>query len=119
MHVEPSNSKREGNNGKATVSNSDQEGPKTPDPKTLRRLAQNREAARKSRLRKKAYIQQLESSRIRLSQIEQELQRSRAQGVLFGGCASGGLLGEQGLPTSMGGLSSGTTYDHIYIDDFK
>ncbi|XP_020109112.1 transcription factor HBP-1b(c38)-like isoform X2 [Ananas comosus] len=98
--------KREGNNGKATVSNSDQEGPKTPDPKTLRRLAQNREAARKSRLRKKAYIQQLESSRIRLSQIEQELQRSRAQGVLFGGGASGGLLGEQGLPTSMGGLSS-------------
>eukprot|EP00250_Pteridium_aquilinum_P034044 c692_g1_i1 orf=25-708(+) len=32
---------------------------KTSDPKTLRRLAQNREAARKSRLRKKAYVQQL------------------------------------------------------------
>ncbi|CAA7407233.1 unnamed protein product [Spirodela intermedia] len=44
---------------------------------TLRRLAQNREAARKSRLRKKAYIQQLESSRIKLTQLEQELQRAR------------------------------------------
>ncbi|CAN1853760.1 bZIP transcription factor TGA10 [Linum perenne] len=46
---------------------------------TLRRLAQNREAARKSRLRKKAYVQQLESSRIKLTQLEQELQRARAQ----------------------------------------
>ncbi|KAJ3707396.1 hypothetical protein LUZ61_011101 [Rhynchospora tenuis] len=51
------------------------------DPKTLRRLAQNREAARKSRLRKKAYIQQLESSRIKLAQLEQELQKFRAQGT--------------------------------------
>jgi transcription factor TGA len=49
------------------------------DAKTLRRLAQNREAARKSRLRKKAYVQQLESSRIKLSQLEQELQRARSQ----------------------------------------
>ncbi|KAK3041514.1 hypothetical protein RJ639_000133 [Escallonia herrerae] len=49
------------------------------DAKTLRRLAQNREAARKSRLRKKAYVQQLESSRIRLSQLEQDLQRARSQ----------------------------------------
>uniref|UniRef100_A0A0E0L341 DOG1 domain-containing protein n=1 Tax=Oryza punctata TaxID=4537 RepID=A0A0E0L341_ORYPU len=46
---------------------------------TERRLAQNREAARKSRLRKKAYVQQLETSRIRLQQIEQELQRARSQ----------------------------------------
>ncbi|KAK8289045.1 hypothetical protein V6Z11_D07G162000 [Gossypium hirsutum] len=37
------------------------------DAKTLRRLAQNREAAKKSRLRKKAYVQQLESSRIKLT----------------------------------------------------
>lgn len=78
---------REKNNRKGPTSGSDQEGPKTPDPKvyyvttlhfsppylsctvtlfffvtnnviiinaqTLRRLAQNREAARKSRLRKK------------------------------------------------------------------
>ncbi|PNY05953.1 TGACG-sequence-specific DNA-binding protein TGA-2.1-like, partial [Trifolium pratense] len=49
------------------------------DQKTLRRLAQNREAARKSRLRKKAYVQQLESSRLKLTQLEQELQRARQQ----------------------------------------
>ncbi|KAF7818972.1 bZIP transcription factor TGA10 isoform X1 [Senna tora] len=64
---------------KGPTSSSEQEGPKTPDPKTLRRLAQNREAARKSRLRKKAYVQQLETSRMRLNQLEQELQRARAQ----------------------------------------
>ncbi|GBG72000.1 hypothetical protein CBR_g10936 [Chara braunii] len=52
--------------------------------KALRRLAQNREAARKSRLRKKAYVQQLESSRIRLQQLEAELQRARQQGVFPG-----------------------------------
>ncbi|XP_072954037.1 transcription factor TGA2.2-like isoform X3 [Typha angustifolia] len=49
------------------------------DQKTLRRLAQNREAARKSRLRKKAYVQQLESSTLKLNQLEQELQRARQQ----------------------------------------
>ncbi|KAM3401037.1 hypothetical protein ACQJBY_005693 [Aegilops geniculata] len=52
-------------------------------PKTLRRLAQNREAARRSRLRKKAYVQQLESSGPRLAQLEQELQRARQQGFLI------------------------------------
>lgn len=51
--------------------------------KTLRRLAQNREAARKSRLRKKAYVQQLESSRMKLTQLEQELQRARQQGIFI------------------------------------
>lgn len=72
------------------------------DPKTLRRLAQNREAARKSRLRKKAYIQQLESSRIRLAQIEQELHSARAQGVFFPGS---GLLTEQGVTgKGLGGI---------------
>ncbi|KAG9136336.1 hypothetical protein Leryth_003908 [Lithospermum erythrorhizon] len=49
---------------------------KTTDQKTVRRLAQNREAARKSRLRKK----QLEKSRMKLTQLEQELQRARQQG---------------------------------------
>ncbi|CAL5098261.1 unnamed protein product [Urochloa decumbens] len=58
---------------------------KTLDPKTMRRLAQNREAARKSRLRKKAYIQQLESSKVKLAQMEQELQRARSQGLFLGG----------------------------------
>nr|KYP69115.1 TGACG-sequence-specific DNA-binding protein TGA-2.1 [Cajanus cajan] len=54
---------------------------KAEDQKTIRRLAQNREAARKSRLRKKAYVQQLENSRVRLAQLEQELQRARQQVV--------------------------------------
>lgn len=61
---------------------------KTGDQKTLRRLAQNREAARKSRLRKKAYVQQLESSRLKLAQLEQELQRARQQGIFIAtGCS--------------------------------
>ncbi|KAJ0965084.1 hypothetical protein J5N97_026222 [Dioscorea zingiberensis] len=68
---------------------------------TLRRLAQNREAARKSRLRKKAYVQQLECSRIKLAQLEQELQRARAQGLVFGG---EGIIGDQG--GNIGALSS-------------
>nr|VDD56545.1 unnamed protein product [Brassica oleracea] len=49
--------------------------------KMKRRLAQNREAARKSRLRKKAHVQQLEESRLKLSQLEQELVRARQQGL--------------------------------------
>ncbi|KAI8540757.1 hypothetical protein RHMOL_Rhmol08G0010000 [Rhododendron molle] len=56
--------------------------------KALRRLAQNREAARKSRLRKKAHVQQLEASRLKLIQLEQELERARHQGLYLGG---GGL----------------------------
>ncbi|KVH94715.1 hypothetical protein Ccrd_003218 [Cynara cardunculus var. scolymus] len=96
--------KREGNK-KGPTTSSDQGRPKTPDPKTLRRLAQNREAARKSRLRKKAYVQQLESSRIKLTQLEQELQRARAQGVYLGG--GGGVLGaDQGVPLGMNNISS-------------
>ncbi|KAL6186612.1 hypothetical protein ACLB2K_042732 [Fragaria x ananassa] len=63
---------------------------RTGDQKALRRLAQNREAARKSRLRKKAYVQQLENSRLKLSQLEQELQRARQQGMFVG------LSGDQG-----------------------
>ncbi|XP_077226498.1 transcription factor TGA2.2-like isoform X1 [Tasmannia lanceolata] len=62
---------------------SDRSKDKTGDQKTLRRLAQNREAARKSRLRKKAYVQQLESSRLKLTQLEQELQRARQQGIFI------------------------------------
>ncbi|XP_039118099.1 LOW QUALITY PROTEIN: transcription factor TGAL1-like [Dioscorea cayenensis subsp. rotundata] len=53
------------------------------DQKVLHRLAQNREAARKSRLRKKAYVQQLESSRLKLTQLEQELHRARQQGIFI------------------------------------
>ncbi|KAF3331117.1 transcription factor HBP-1b(c38)-like protein [Carex littledalei] len=88
-------------NNKRGLSTSD--GPRTTDAKTLRRLAQNREAARKSRLRKKAYIQQLESSRIKLAQLEQELQRVRNQGMCFGG---GALVNEQGIPVGLDNMSS-------------
>ncbi|KAI3788434.1 hypothetical protein L2E82_01202 [Cichorium intybus] len=62
---------------------SDKHKEKFPEQKTLRRLAQNREAARKSRLRKKAYVQQLENSRLKLTQLEQEVQRARKQGVVI------------------------------------
>ncbi|WVZ03465.1 hypothetical protein V8G54_024271 [Vigna mungo] len=62
------------------------------DAKTLRRLAQNREAARKSRLRKKAYVQQLESSRLKLTHLEQDLQRARSQGVFMGCSGAGGSI---------------------------
>ncbi|KAM0855227.1 hypothetical protein ACQ4PT_049931 [Festuca glaucescens] len=89
--------KREGggSGGAGTPSTSEHEGPRTPDTKTLRRLAQNREAARKSRLRKKAYIQNLETSRVRLSQMEQEMQRCSNQGAILGGGAGiGGLSPE-------------------------
>ncbi|KAL5216389.1 hypothetical protein ABZP36_007790 [Zizania latifolia] len=71
--------------------NVDQEATKSPD-KVLRRLAQNREAARKSRLRKKAYIQQLETSRLKLAQLEQELHRARQQNVY-----ANGSIGEPNL----------------------
>jgi transcription factor TGA len=54
-------------------------------------------------LRKKAYIQQLESSRIKLAQLEQELQRVRNQGMCFGG---GALVNEQGIPVGLDGMSS-------------
>ncbi|CAN0876415.1 Transcription factor HBP-1b(c1) (Fragment) [Linum grandiflorum] len=70
-----------GQHGSVVVVDSiDQSNCKVDDQKqTIRRLAQNREAARKSRLRKKAYVQQLENSRLKLTQLEQELQRARQQ----------------------------------------
>lgn len=70
-------------NTKGASDSSDRSKEKNTDQKTLRRLAQNREAARKSRLRKKAYVQQLENSRLKLTQLEQELQRARQQGVFI------------------------------------
>ncbi|KAL1343046.1 transcription factor TGA2.3 [Arachis duranensis] len=81
---------RAGNGELVVVDSSDQTKLKHEDQKTLRRLAQNREAARKSRLRKKAYVQQLENSRVRLAQLEQELQRARQQGVF----AATGTVGD-------------------------
>ncbi|XVF15106.1 hypothetical protein REPUB_Repub09cG0120700 [Reevesia pubescens] len=77
----------------------EQEATKTID-KIQRRLAQNREAARKSRLRKKAYVQQLENSRLKLIQLEQELERARQQGLYMGGGLEGGHLGFSGAVNS-------------------
>jgi transcription factor TGA len=60
FHQPPQGSKsikKEGN--RKGLASSDHDIPKSSDPKTLRRLAQNREAARKSRLRKKVSIQYL------------------------------------------------------------
>ncbi|MED6207700.1 hypothetical protein PIB30_038086 [Stylosanthes scabra] len=71
------------------------------DAKTLRRLAQNREAARKSRLRKKAYVQQLESSRLKLTQLEQDLQRARSQGMVLGCGGAGTNISSGGLQFDM------------------
>ncbi|KAI4307340.1 hypothetical protein L6164_030540 [Bauhinia variegata] len=64
--------------------------------KVLRRLAQNREAARKSRLRKKAYVQQLETSRLKLMQLELELENARKQGVYVGGGLDASYIGPSG-----------------------
>ncbi|KMZ75610.1 putative Transcription factor [Zostera marina] len=109
--VKPEGNNRRGGTGTAAASSSEHEGPKTPDPRTLRRLAQNREAARKSRLRKKAYVQQLESSRHRLIQLEQELQRTRVQVHTFGSSTGvfygdAGALPDQGLPDGISALTS-------------
>ncbi|TVU36563.1 hypothetical protein EJB05_18501 [Eragrostis curvula] len=80
------------------------------DHKTLRRLAQNREAARKSRLRKKAYIQNLESSRLKLTQLEQELQRARQQGIFISSS------GDQPQSTSGNGLGLALSVGALAFD---
>ncbi|TYI56953.1 hypothetical protein E1A91_D11G248300v1 [Gossypium mustelinum] len=83
----------------APTNNYEQEASKPID-KIQRRLAQNREAARKSRLRKKAYVQQLENSRLKLIQLEQELQRVTQQGLYMGGVSEGSHIGFSGTVTS-------------------
>ncbi|XP_024027636.1 transcription factor TGA7 isoform X1 [Morus notabilis] len=90
----------------APPSSNEQEGNKPLDDKVQRRLAQNREAARKSRLRKK----QLETSRLKLAQIEQELDRARKQGVYLGSTSlSSSHIG------NFGTLNSGiTTFEMEY-----
>ncbi|RDX78991.1 Transcription factor TGA1, partial [Mucuna pruriens] len=68
--------------------------------KTQRRLAQNREAARKSRLRKKAYVQQLESSRLKLMQLEQQVDHAKQQGLHIGDGLGSNNLGFSGSVNS-------------------
>ncbi|GLT34484.1 hypothetical protein SLA2020_089940 [Shorea laevis] len=97
------------------VESMDQSKRKASDQKTLRRLAQNREAARKSRMRKKAYVQQLESSRLRLTQLEQELQRARQQGLFI----ASGFSGDHGHPvTGNGALAFDMEYAH-WLDEHQ
>ncbi|XP_050376739.1 transcription factor TGA7-like [Argentina anserina] len=80
-------------------SGNDQESHRSAD-KVQRRLEQNREAARKSRMRKKAYVQQLETSRLKLAQLELELDRTRKQ-VAYGGSSFGGNhMGYNGIVDS-------------------
>ncbi|XP_028771891.1 transcription factor TGA3 [Neltuma alba] len=64
--------------------------------KVLRRLQQNREAARKSRQRKKAYVQQLESSRLKLMQLELEIEKAKKQGLYMGGAVDATYIGSSG-----------------------
>ena len=104
------------------------QGASKPKEKVMRRLAQNREAARKSRLRKKAYIQQLESSRIKLAQLEQELQRTRQQQGMYGGNPGtslhrGGSAGHLGFAAAGQMMDPGVAafeiaYGH-WVDDQK
>ncbi|KAL5204184.1 hypothetical protein ABZP36_009055 [Zizania latifolia] len=82
------------------------------DPKMMRRLAQNREAARKSRLRKKAYIHQLESSKLKLAQMEQDIHRARSQGLLL-------LGGAPGENTSSGAAMFDVEYARWLDDDSR
>ncbi|CAJ2648386.1 unnamed protein product [Trifolium pratense] len=109
--------KNQSNRGKSEahmVANSrDQTKFRAEDHKTLRRLAQNREAARKSRLRKKAYVQQLESSRVKLMQLEQELQRARQQGLYLAN------PGDQGHSTvGNGAMAFDMDYAH-WVDEHQ
>ncbi|XP_051127229.1 TGACG-sequence-specific DNA-binding protein TGA-1A isoform X2 [Andrographis paniculata] len=79
------NQSEDTSHGTFGLSNKYEQEESKPEDKVQRRLAQNREAARKSRLRKKAYVQQLENSKLRLIQLEQELDRARKQGMHVGG----------------------------------
>ncbi|KAK9036991.1 hypothetical protein V6N11_021914 [Hibiscus sabdariffa] len=73
--------------------------------KIQRRLAQNCEAARKSRLRKETYVQQLENSRLKLIQLEQELAQMKQQGVYLGGGLVDGHFGFS-APANSGSCSA-------------
>ncbi|KAJ7529162.1 hypothetical protein O6H91_15G035900 [Diphasiastrum complanatum] len=108
--------KRSGQNHRSMgiSTDSDLVATKIGDSKTLRRLAQNREAARKSRLRKKAYVQQLESSRMKLSQLEQELQRARQQGFNLGGYTNDPAHFSTGVNNVNGTLNPGAAFDMEY-----
>jgi transcription factor TGA len=84
LDTDDKNQMVDGQSGAIVPSNSSDRSDRSDKPmdqKVLRRLAQNREAARKSRLRKKAYVQQLESSKLKLASLEQEINKARQQGI--------------------------------------
>ncbi|CAI8585503.1 unnamed protein product [Vicia faba] len=80
----------------------DQETIEEPIPKVLRRQAQNREAARKCRLRKKAYVQQLETSRLKLMQLELEIEKTRKHGLSRSSSLDVGYIGSSRTINSAG-----------------
>ncbi|XP_024640014.1 transcription factor TGA3 isoform X5 [Medicago truncatula] len=81
-------------------SGDDQETIQEPVPKVLRRQAQNRAAARKCRLRKKAYVQQLETSRLKLMQLELDIEKTRKQGLYKSSLSDVGYMGSSGTINS-------------------
>ncbi|XP_054788542.1 transcription factor TGA7-like [Prosopis cineraria] len=92
-------------------SGDDQDQTTTAVSKVLRRLAQNREAARKSRLRKKAYVQQLETSRLKLMQLELEIEKAKKQGLYMGGALDATYVGTSG-PINPGIAAFEMEYGH-------
>ncbi|KAI3431091.1 DOG1 domain-containing protein [Psidium guajava] len=84
VHASLDNQSEDTSHGSLDTPGKYEQGTSKRSDKVQRRLAQNREAARKSRLRKKAYVQQLEASRVKLMQLEQEVERARHQGLYTG-----------------------------------
>ncbi|XP_009367342.2 transcription factor TGA7 [Pyrus x bretschneideri] len=78
--------------------------------KVQRRLEQNREAARKSRMRKKAYVQQLETSRLKLAQLELEIDRVRKRGAYASSSLGTSHMGYNGALNS-----EITTFEMEYV----
>lgn len=107
------NQAEESSHGIVRPYNNFEEAASKPPEKVMRRLAQNREAARKSRLRKKAYVQQLETSKLKLIQLEQELERAR---LLQGMNVSGGLDAASQLVYSGTANSGITAFEKEYRD---
>ncbi|XP_019169076.1 PREDICTED: transcription factor TGA2-like [Ipomoea nil] len=118
MHVNPSPTALEGSGSgsesrrSSTSSGGGRGG--TLNAKTLRRLAQNREAARKCRIRKKAYVQQLETSRMKLIQLEQQVALAQARGARI--TENGNVVGVgHGHPLSLTKITpEGAAFDVEY-----
>ncbi|XP_031492295.1 transcription factor TGAL6-like isoform X2 [Nymphaea colorata] len=119
MILEPDQKVEDSLHGTPETSKSSDQETNKPNDKVLRRLAQNREAARKSRLRKKAYVQQLESSRLKLTQLEQELERARQPGVHFSGSCGDSNHGIPGASTNTGMWRTSAERFFLWIGGFR